>query len=285
MLASEGINNSGSYRFADYIYDGNPRSRNVIGRVLDKFFLGIESARAMRSRYVYSKQELVSSILRAYEQRKQIDILAVPCGLARELFEIADELEARAPDVLRFVRFHGIDLDRHLIDILQERANQSRAPMRFTVGDALDDSVYYQNFDVILSTGFTEYLPDHLVNAFFEVVQEHLKPDGLFVTCGMHAHRKTRHIVDGLAATHVTFRKSNEIKELALASGLQVLSLYHDTTGLQTMLVTRATGKVNRQGRPALPTSEVMPQPPRTPIVIPDSRPSRRTHYRVSEIT
>lgn len=230
----------------------------------------------MRSRYVFGKQEIVSAILQAYEQRRQIDVLAVPCGLARELFEIANELESRAPDVLRFVRFHGIDLDRKVIEILQEKANQSRAPMRFTVGDALDEKTYYQNFDVILSTGFTEYLPDHLVDTFFQIAQEHLKPDGVFVTCGMNAEKKLRHVVSGLASTHMTFRESGQLKRLAVAAGLQILSMYHDTTGLQTMLVTRPQTASN-SGFYQNPTLDATkPTPGRTPdIKIPSYLPSK----------
>ena len=239
MLASEGIENSGSYRFADYIYEGIPRGRNIIGRLLDGVFLRMKSAIAMRSRYTFGKQELEQAILRAYEERKMIDVLSVPCGLARELFEIADDLQNRAPDVLRFVRFHGIDLDRRLIEELQSKANGYHAQMRFTVGDALDEKTYLQKYDAILSMGFNEFLTDRLVIRFFQIAKRQLAHNGVFITCGLGSNRLSEYLLRNLAELLATYRSSEQLRRLAECAGLKVLSLYHDDSGLQTMLITQ----------------------------------------------
>src|SRR3989344_7382058 len=57
-LAYEGIQHSGSYRFADHIYEGRPKGRLGIGKVLDRFFLGLPSARAFRYRYEKVHEDL-----------------------------------------------------------------------------------------------------------------------------------------------------------------------------------------------------------------------------------
>ncbi|MDQ3856012.1 MAG: hypothetical protein M3281_06410, partial [Chloroflexota bacterium] len=91
-LASEGIRNSGSYRFADHIYAGRPAGKLLIGSMLDAVLLRLPSARAFRARYVYAKDEVRCCIAGARAAGGQFAVLAVPSGYARELMELAPEL-------------------------------------------------------------------------------------------------------------------------------------------------------------------------------------------------
>src|SRR5687768_2617935 len=98
-LAREGIRNSGSFRFADHIYRNEPSGRFGVGRMLDRVLLALRGARSMRSRFFHSRNE----ILRAVNElsgvakgiptgspaRERISVLSVPCGIARDLFDVA----------------------------------------------------------------------------------------------------------------------------------------------------------------------------------------------------
>src|SRR5688572_9421882 len=64
-LAREGIEHSGSYRFADHIYCGTPSGRTVVGRWLDARLLALPAAQAFRRRYEHAQR----AVRRALEAR------------------------------------------------------------------------------------------------------------------------------------------------------------------------------------------------------------------------
>src|SRR6476659_6618225 len=61
-LAREGIENSGSFRFADHIYRGKPSGRYGVGTVLDGVLLRLRGAKSMRSRFFHSQREIHAAI-------------------------------------------------------------------------------------------------------------------------------------------------------------------------------------------------------------------------------
>src|SRR5207302_11239365 len=112
-LGREADENSGSYHFADHVYGNRPAGRFVIAYLLDALSLNPNSARALRSRYHYARREIQGLIL---ERADPIEVLAVPCGLARELFEVSAWLKDEHPN--RQVRLCGMDLDQALVNRL-----------------------------------------------------------------------------------------------------------------------------------------------------------------------
>jgi ubiquinone/menaquinone biosynthesis C-methylase UbiE len=234
-LAREGINNSGSYRFADHIYAGIPKGRMGIGWLLDAVLLRLKSATSLRARYLFAKEE----ILRAINEKHatQVDVLAVPCGLARELFEIAEDLSDDTPTRKEQVRFYGVDLDDELIDKLEDRAQDTQHNITFVSGDALSHEVYDREFDVILSTGFTEFLPDEQVIAFFRLAKGNLKPGGKLITTALQRHRLSDYLLRNIADLQTNYRSEDELRALIDAAGFDHVSSHQDKNRLQTMLV------------------------------------------------
>ena len=236
-LGKEAIENSGSYRFADHIYANRPAGRFGIGYVLDALFLNLKSARALRSRYGYARDEIQRVIL---ERPGPIDVLAVPSGLARELFDIAGWLASNPTG--RKVQLHGIDLDPSLVDHLNHRARPVMAnadlTLQFSCGDALDSNAYPpQYFDLVVSLGFTEFLADSLALAFYRIVVAKLKPGGRFVTSGMRPHPFSDYLLRNVADLQTRYRSPECLRSLARQAGLDDIRTYDDATGLQTMLI------------------------------------------------
>jgi hypothetical protein len=232
-LGREGIENSGSYRFADHIYRGAPKGRFGVGRWIDAMLLRLKSAQSLRARHIYSKQEIVDFVASRRGSPEPIDILSVPCGLARELEEI-DETLARAPAALPPVRYHGMDLDVELVERLARRWGDR---MSFRVGDALDESAYPAHFDIIVSNGFTDFLDDEQTARFYVVVRDHLKPGGRFVTSGMRAHSFSEYLMRNLAELRATYRSEIELRDLARAAGFGEVVTYQNEHRLQTMMI------------------------------------------------
>src|ERR1700761_5956453 len=58
-LAREGLENSGSYRFADHIYRNQPSGIGIVGSILDRVLTSLPAVRSFRNRYLAARDELV----------------------------------------------------------------------------------------------------------------------------------------------------------------------------------------------------------------------------------
>jgi 2-polyprenyl-3-methyl-5-hydroxy-6-metoxy-1,4-benzoquinol methylase len=232
-LAREGIDHSGSYRFADHIYAGKASGRYVIGTWIDACLLRLRSARAMRARYVAATRELLRFIDLRDRAATPLRVLSVPCGLARELFDVADVLAGR-PAGQPIVEFEGVDLDEQLV---QRLSASDRTFFTFRVGDALQAAAFDSTYDVIVSTGLTEFLTDDQTVAFYRLVHTHMRPKGRFVTSGMGRHAVSDYLLRHVGELHTHYRCPAELHRLAVAAGFDTVHLYHPGNDLQTMLI------------------------------------------------
>jgi SAM-dependent methyltransferase len=241
-LAREAIEHSGSYRFADHVYRNQPSGRFLFGTVLDAILLRLPSSKSMRMRYVYAKKEIHALISQGglKDEDSTLDILAVPCGLGRELFEVADELIQMQHPRLKRVRFFGLDLDDDLVAKMNKRSETFSIPITFFAGDALEASDYPATYDMIFSTGLTEFLSDDIVERFYRVVLSNLKPGGVFVTSGMLPHALSAYLMRNIAELHASYRGENDLRSLAKTAGFSSISTYKDPVRLQTMMIARA---------------------------------------------
>jgi putative methyltransferase len=232
-LGKEAIENSGSYDFADHVYGNRPAGRFLIGYLLDALFLNLKSARALRSRYRYARREIQELIL---ERGDPVEVLAVPCGLARELFEVSAWL--RDVHRNRQVRLCGMDLDQELVNRLAATNQRLGFAMEFVGGDALSPAAYpARPLDGIVSLGFTEFLDDSLAAAFYRLARSKLKPGGRFITSGMRPHRFSDYLLRNVADLQTSYRSAETLRGLARQAGFERISTYEDRTGLQTMLI------------------------------------------------
>jgi hypothetical protein len=232
-LGKEAIKNSGSYDFADHIYANRPAGRFLIGYLLDGLFLNLKSARALRSRYLYARSEVQRLIAEAVDR---VDVLAVPCGLARELFDVSTWLGDERGK--RHARLCGMDLDTALVNRLVATSRRLGSGIEFVCGDALSAHAYPgRSFDAIVSLGFTEFLDDTLAAGFYRLVYGKLKPGGRFITSGMRAHKLSDYLLRNVADLQTSYRSPASLRGLARQAGFEQVSTYDDRTGLQTMLI------------------------------------------------
>lgn len=237
-LAREGIDHSGSYRFADHIYAGKPAGRFGIGWALDFLLLRLPSAQSFRDRYRFAKEELWRAIRDHLPEDGRLDILAVPCGLARELFEIAAELKETDPGRLAQVGFYGLDLDEALVAEVRARSRALGVEMTFWVGDALSAEAYPKAFDVVLSLGLTEFLDDTQTLSFYRLVRSRLKPGGRLINNGLGRNAFADYLLRNLGDLHTNYRTEPRLRALAAEAGFGEVRTYANDHGLQTMLIT-----------------------------------------------
>jgi 2-polyprenyl-3-methyl-5-hydroxy-6-metoxy-1,4-benzoquinol methylase len=234
-LAHEGIKNSGSYNFADHIYENKPKGKFFVGKMLDYVLLNLESAKSLRARYIHAKKEIYN-LIKTVSHQEPIDILAVPCGLSREFFEVARELEKN--NILHNrIHWYGIDLDEKLVETLKEKSEKLGYKMQFMVGDALNQETYHlkKDYDMIINTGFTEFLDDEKTLCFYKIAYSHLKEGGIFFTSGMMPHKLSEYLMKNIAELHTEYRSEDALKILAQKAGFTKIHTYKDK--LQTILL------------------------------------------------
>jgi hypothetical protein len=239
-LVREGIKNSGSYRFADHVYRGRPDGSLGVGRLLDLTLLRLRATRSMRSRYFHSRAQILAAA-RRQPPGASFRVLSVPCGIARELVEAADILRAEDPQLYRRAAFFGIDLDPRPLEI-SGRMSGGRREFRFIRADALDPSAYPRELDLIVSTGFGEFLSDDELVRFYGLCRDAVRAGGSLVTSGTRRDPVSDYLMRELAELRARYREPAEMVELLRRAGLTVVSARLDEVGLQTLLVARRGG-------------------------------------------
>jgi SAM-dependent methyltransferase len=241
-LAREGIDNSGSFRFADHVYRNEPSGRLGIGRLLDGLLLRMRGARSMRNRHLHARREIVAAVRLHVAERAQAPfrVLSTPCGIARELVAAAAVLRAEEPSLLAGCTFIGLDLDPEPLELSRRLAGDD-PHLRFVRGDALDAGAYpyHGELDVIVSTGLGEFLDDGDLTRFYAVCHGALRPGGIFVTSGMQPDRMADYLMRELAELHARYRDAVALRRHLATAGFASTELRPDDVGLQTLIVAR----------------------------------------------
>lgn len=244
-LAREGIRNSGSFRFADHIYRNEPSGRYGVGRVLDRVLLKLRGARSMRSRFFHSCIEIRGGIRNVVEERlarsgqastEPIVVMSVPCGISRDLFEVAEMLQAMEPELYEQVGFIGIDLDPEALE-LSRRLTEVHPTFEFRCADALGAESLPKGADVVVSLGFGEFLPDHQLLDFYRRCRVSLNDGGRFITSAMSRDRISDYLARELAELHTNYRSTERLTELLKSAGFAKIRTSRDKVGLQTLAV------------------------------------------------
>lgn len=228
-LAREGIENSGSYRFADHVYRAKPSGRWGIGWVLDAMLLSLPAARSMRERYLHSRRHVAAELRRAAAAGQRTRILSVPCGIARELVGGANDAR---PVPLDRARLIGMDLDPEPLAISRKLAGEHGA-FELIEGDALDPAAYPRDLDLVVSTGLGEFLSDAELARFYSACRGALKPGGRLVTSGMSRSRLADRLLRELAELHTRYRDAAALTAALEAAGFADIRVEADRFGLQ----------------------------------------------------
>jgi putative methyltransferase len=241
-LAREGIDNSGSFRFADHVYRNEPSGRFGVGRILDGVLLRMRAARSMRNRYLHTRREIVEAARQHAVKHPGAPFraLSVPCGIARELVEAAAVLRAEHPTLAAGCSFVGLDLDPEPLELSRRLAGDDPS-FRLVRGDALDAGAYpwHGELDVIVSTGLGEFLDDRDLQQFYTICQMALRPGGTFVTSGMQPDAMAEYLMRELAELRAHYRGAGVLRRHLAAAGFASVDTWRDHVGLQTLVVAR----------------------------------------------
>ena len=194
-LAREGIDHSGSYRFADHIYRDEASGRGRFGRWLDRRLLNLAATRAMRSRYERAGEamERAFDAHLASDQTAPFRLLTVPCGIPRDVRDFAAQIAVEDRAQLSRIEYDGVDLDPVVVETAAAFLADSPLPVRRLMqGNALDVGAYRPGgYHFIASTGLGEFLNDADLGTFYANVFAALAPGGTFFTSATSYDRKS----------------------------------------------------------------------------------------------
>jgi SAM-dependent methyltransferase len=255
-LAREGLDHSGSHRFADHIYQGRPSGRGPFGRWLDARLLALPAVRAFRFRYT-----AVRDTLKAFLQERlaeggagdagvagnggdagdaaaggAVEVLSVPCGIPREMADAAADVRARLGGRLDRVVFHGLDLDAVVLAEASEfAAARGLRGFRTHHGDALDRAAYPAAVDFITCTGLGEFLDDKTLARLYALQVEVLRPGGVLITSGMERRRGSDYLLR-LAEIRTHYRSEAQLRRLFAGLPVREVATRQDAEGIQTIV-------------------------------------------------
>jgi len=235
-LAREGIRNSGSFRFADHIYRNEPSGRYGVGRVLDRVLLGLRGARSLRSRFLHSRVEILRALEEMDAGANHATVVSVPCGIARDLHDVAQTLRGSSRGKYGNVRFVGIDLDPEPL-MLSRDLTRGHQSFDFRCADALAPGSIPRDVDVIVSLGFGDFLPDGILYDFYRRCLAALRPGGRFITSAMDRDRISDYLARELAELHAHYRSTDRLTALLTSAGFVSVRTTMDSFGLQTLAV------------------------------------------------
>ena len=237
-LAREGMENSGSYRFADHIYLGSASGQGTVGRGVDRLLLSLPSSRSFRNRFIHARTQILEAIRSS--PRRRIEILSVPSGIARELIEVALTLRRDDPDRLAQVRLHCLDVDpAPLAETHAILRREGLSNFALHQGDAFDTAAYPAGLDVITSTGLGEFLPEKSLIAFYRLCISRLRPGGLLISSATVQHRLSSYLMEHLAELTAHYRQESDLARIFESIPEAEASWQRDDHGYQILIRAR----------------------------------------------
>jgi hypothetical protein len=236
-LGKEGIEHSGSFRFADHIYRGTPSGRTLLGRRIDACLLALPAARAFRRRSEQAQRVLRFLLESRPANARPLRVLAVPCGIPRDIIDLSRTLQAENPALVSQVEYHGIDIDYRALAIASRQTAQcGLSSVHYHHGDAMNRDDYPRSkFDVVISTGFGEFLRDDELALFYAHVYDVMEPGATFYTSATARDHRSD-ILLRMAELLTNYRGPGELEPILRSLPWRRLVLSRDPTGLQTFV-------------------------------------------------
>ena len=257
FLAREGIENSGSFRFADHLYRNIPRGEGLSGWLIDRILLSLPAARTMRRRYLRSKTEMLSAFRNPLERCLACEaegvatpeahdrpgsaafrVLTIPCGIPRDAADFIETAVATSPG--RSVEYYGMDLDPVVLKAAAEHLTSRKIDhFRLVCGDALVAEDYPQGqFDFVASTGLGEFLTDTQLQTLYLNLHQVLRPGGIFYTSALDREPISEWLMRPFEL-HAHYRSETNLRRILADQPWQEVTLEPDQSHRQTYIVAR----------------------------------------------
>jgi CRP-like cAMP-binding protein/SAM-dependent methyltransferase len=211
---------AGDYLTIEKIYNNKPEGAGRIGAVVDRLFLEMPAAVAVRNRRGLLAEEILKTVNGRPDPARPARVLSLACGPAREIADVfavlpdRNQLVATCLDIdlqaLAFVadwrdkaglksRIHL--LNQNLISLALGRAKLEVAPQ-----------------ELVYSIGLIDYFDDRMVIKMLDFIYEVLAPGGRVILGNFHPRNQTRALMDYLLEWRLIHRTEADMDRLFAGS-------------------------------------------------------------------
>ena len=209
---------AGDYEMVNMIVRDPFEGGSLFAKVMNSWFLNQWPARAHRNRIGYLKKILKQECIRGAREGRQIRILNLGCGPAREIQEFLAEEE-----VSNYAHFTLLDFNdetlRHAAQVLEDarRSHARRTAIvlqRKSVQHVLREACRRaptdsrKGYDLIYCAGLFDYLSDRVCRQLMSIFYDWLSPGGLLAATNVDDRRPFRHMLEFVLDWHLIYRTS-----------------------------------------------------------------------------
>jgi CRP-like cAMP-binding protein len=229
---------AGDYWTIQLMQRSEPQGAGRLGPLIDNWFLGIPSVRAVRNRQA-RMTELIGQVASALGEAP-CAVTSVASGPAEELFELFRASEAP------FVTATCLDIDPEALSYCRTVSDHLGVGDRMTLiqENAVHLALGKRELNLplqnlIYSVGLTEYLEDDLVVPLLKWVRGHLMPGGSVVLGNFNASCPDRAFNEHILEWHLIYRTPDDLRRVMQAAGFSAseVRVESDETGVQLLAI------------------------------------------------
>jgi len=209
---------AGDFLAIEHIYQNQPAGHGRIGPVLDRCFLNLPAAIAVRNRRALLAEEINEVIAKKEGETARITSLA--CGPAAEIFDVFGNLENAASLVATL-----IDLDHQALSFVGDRRDSAglRRQIKLINANLISlvtgqDQIDLRDQDLIYSIGLIDYFSDKFVIKLLNYIHAALRPGGKVILGNFHPRNPSRSMMEHLFDWRLIHRTEADMDRLFLSS-------------------------------------------------------------------
>ncbi len=227
---------AGDYLTIEKIYNNHPEGAGRIGAVVDRLFLEMPAAVAVRNRRGLLAEEIRRTVDEHAAVNRPARVLSLACGPAREIADVfaslgdRNRLVATCLDIdLQALAFVADWRDKAGLKSRIQLLNQNLISL--ALGRA---SLQVAPQDLVYSIGLIDYFDDRMVVKMLDFIFGVLAPGGRVILGNFHPRNQTRAIMDYLLEWRLIHRTEADMDRLFTASKFKApaTSTRFDATGV-----------------------------------------------------
>ncbi|NLF69191.1 MAG: cyclic nucleotide-binding domain-containing protein [Candidatus Anammoximicrobium sp.] len=209
---------AGDFLSIEEIYENRGQGKGHLGPVIDRCFLDLSGAKAVRNRRGLLVEEIRRTCRGVPEGLVRFTSLA--CGPAEEVFDVLQE-----PALASRLHATLIDIDEQALSFVRERAVQRGLRERLTLEQ--QNLIYLAvgrhrlelpPQDLVYSVGLIDYFNDAFVLKLMDYAHALLRPGGRLILGNFHPVNSSRAIMEHVLDWKLIHRTEDEMHRLFAAS-------------------------------------------------------------------
>ena len=207
---------AGDYLTIQKIYEDAAGGSGHLGSLLDRAFLDLPPAQAVRNR----RGLMAGQIRHVFTPEREIQVTSLACGPAREVFDAFEDLGG--PENFRF---NLLDIDEQALDFLRNdlQGHPLESLTQMVQANLVSLALGRQDLelppqDFIYSIGLLDYFGDRFVVTLLNFLHERFAMGGRVVLGNFHPSNPTRMMMDHVLDWRLIHRDEDDMNRLFRAS-------------------------------------------------------------------